>query len=386
MRRLLVTLVTALLLTPIGLARAAEPAGFYDPPAALPGQNGDVIRSEPVVTPTVPARGTRILYRSTDTNGRAIAVSGIVLRPLVPANGRLISYAVGTQGIADRCAPSRQFPAGTEYEAAFVGFLLGRGYTVAVTDYQGLGTPGTHTYVNRLAQGHAVLDAARAAKKLGSVPAGAPTALAGYSQGGGASASAAELAPSYAPDVQRTLVGAYAGAVPADLAATGTFLDGKPAAGLVGYALNGFDAAYPDLRVPDQLNAAGKRFLAETREQCVGDTVPRYPGLRSETLSADGSSLAQILAREPFRTRVEQQRIDTIAPRVPVFVAHSVADDIVPFAQDATMVRNWCAKGASVQFLPLPVPTHVAGAAAAFPPAFAFLEARFAGAATPNTC
>jgi hypothetical protein len=385
-RRTLVTLVTALLLMPLGVAHAAESGGFYDPPATLPGQNGDVIRSEPVGTPTVPARGTRVLYRSTDTNGRAIAVSGIVLRPLAPANGRLVSYAVGTQGIADRCAPSRQFAAGTEYEAAFVGGLLTRGYTVAVTDYQGLGTPGTHTYVNRLAQGHAVLDAARAAKRLGSVPEGAPTAIAGYSQGGGASASAAELAPSYAPDVQRSLVGAYAGAVPADLAATGTYLDGKPSAGLVGYALNGFDAAYPDLRVPDQLNAAGKRFLAETREQCVDQTAVRYAGLRSQTLTADGSTLAQILAREPFRTRVEQQRIGTIAPQVPVFVAHSVADDIVPFPQDAAMVRNWCAKGASVQFVPLPVPTHVAAAAAAYPGALAFLEARFAGRATPSTC
>ena len=395
MRRLLVTLFTVLTLFPVGASVAAAapvlppaPAdAFYQPPATLPAHDGEVIRAEPFAA-ALPATATRILYRSTDTAGRAIAVSGTVLAPLAPAPGprKLITYAVGTQGIADRCAPSRQFAAGTEYESAFVSTLLSRGYAVVVTDYQGLGTPGTHTYVNRAAEGHAVLDAVRAARHLGTAPDGGPTAIAGYSQGGGASAAAAELAPSYAPDVAHTLVGAYAGAVPADLAATGVYLDGKPSAGLIGYALNGFDAAYPDLHVADALNATGRRFLAETRDQCVGDTVARYPGARSQTLTSDGRTLAQVLAADPFRARVEQQRLGTTAPQVPTFVAHSVADDIVPFDQDAAMVRSWCAKGARVQFVPLPVPSHVAGAVAAFPGALAFLDARFAGQQTPSTC
>ncbi|MCD2192263.1 lipase family protein [Actinomycetospora endophytica] len=392
MRRLLVTLFTALTVLTVGAtAAAAAPAAsgdaFYQPPATLPAHDGEVIRSEPFAV-ALPATATRILYRSTDTAGRAIAVSGTVLVPTLPAPGprKLISYAVGTQGLADRCAPSRQFAAGTEYESAFVSQLLARGYAVVVTDYQGLGTPGPHTYVNRAAEGHAVLDAVRAARDLGSVPEDGPSAISGYSQGGGASAAAAELAPSYAPDVERTLVGAYAGAVPADLAATGVFLDGKPSAGLIGYALNGFDAAYPDLHVPDVLNAAGKRFLAETRDQCVADTALRYQGTRSETLTSDGRSLAQILGTEPFRSRVEEQRIGLRAPQVPMYVAHSVADDIVPFDQDAAMVRSWCSEGAKVQFAPVPVPTHVGGAVAAFPGALAFLDARFAGRPTPSTC
>lgn len=69
-----------------------------------------------------------------------------------------------------------------------------------------------------------------------------------------------------------------------------------------------------------------------------------------------------------------------------MFVAHAVADDIVPFDQDAAMARSWCAEGAHVQFVPLRVPSRVAGAAAAAPEAVAFLEARFAGQATRSTC
>lgn len=368
---------------------ASTPAGVPAAPASLatPAAGpGTVVSSAPLAAP-LPGRATKVRYRTTDTAGRPVIVSGTVIVPLAPPPGplRLISYAVGTQGMADRCAPSAQFAAGTEYESGFISSLLTRGYAVAVTDYQGLGTPGTHTYVNRLAEAHAVLDVARAARRLGvGIPANGPVALAGYSQGGGASAAAAEIAPRYAPDVG--LVGAYAGAVPADLAVVGSFLDGKPAAGLLGYSLNSFQAAYPELRIPDQLNARGRTFLAETNEQCVGETVPRYPGLRSTTLTRDGRSLDQLLSTEPYRTRVEQQRIGTVAPAVPTYVAHSVADDIVPFPQDAAMVASWCARGARVQFVPLPAPSHVAGAVAAAPGAFAFLEARFAGRPTPTTC
>ncbi len=95
--------------------------------------------------------------------------------------------------------------------------MLARGYSVAVTDYEGLGTPGSHTYMARASQAHAVLDVVRAAQRLGNpeLVAGGPVALAGYSQGGGASAAAVELAAQYAPELN--LKGAYAGAVPADL-------------------------------------------------------------------------------------------------------------------------------------------------------------------------
>ena len=385
----------ALLLGALALALAGAmvvvPAATAAAPAPRTGGgtgngNGSVVGSTPLRT-SLPGKATGLAYRTTDFAGRSKVVTGTVFVPQNPPPGplRLISYAVGTQGMADRCAPSRQFVAGTEYESPFISTLLTQGYAVAVTDYVGLGTPGRHTYVNRVDEAHAVLDVARAARNLAvGIPADGPVALAGYSQGGGASAAAAELAPTYARDLR--LVGAYAGAVPADLAAVGAYLDGKPAAGLLGYPLNSFDEAYPELRVPDQLNAAGKAFLADTNNQCVTDTIPRYVGLRSTTLTRDGRSLQQILAQEPFRSRVEQQRIGTTAPRVPVYVGHSVADDIVPFDQDAAVVRNWCAKGARVTFVPSPAPSHVAAAAAVFPGANAFLNAAFAGTPPPSTC
>ena len=166
---------------------------------------------------------------------------------------------MGTQGLADRCAPSRQLSAGSEYEGAFLSGVLSRGYAVAVTDYEGLGTPGVHTYMARRSQAAAVLDIGRAARQLPDlgVPAAGPVAVAGYSQGGGAAAAAAELAPAYAPEL--TLVGAVAGAVPADLAAVGESLDGGPYASFALYAVAGLaDEPYAvRLRLRPWRSAAG---------------------------------------------------------------------------------------------------------------------------------
>ncbi|MDP3971906.1 MAG: lipase family protein, partial [Candidatus Nanopelagicales bacterium] len=150
---------------------------FYVAPEVLPAANGDVIRSEPLGFLLDPAdlsraaySSTRVLYRSTDRTGEAIAVSGSVLVPKAPWIGPgkrpVVGYAVGTQGIGDACAPSRQFSDGFEYESLFMAGLLLRGYAIAMTDYEGLGTAGMHTYMDRESQGHAVLDMVRAAQRL----------------------------------------------------------------------------------------------------------------------------------------------------------------------------------------------------------------------------
>jgi hypothetical protein len=226
-RRLVGVVVVALaaaVMTPVTTARAA---GFYDPPATVSATPGTVLKAEsmafyldPLRTLRSTARATRVMYATRDRAGSPIAVTGTVLVPPVPWIGPgqrpVIGYAAGTQGMGDQCAPSRQLAAGSEYEGAFISGLLTRGYAVAMTDYQGLGTPGTHTYMVREAQAHAVLDMVRAAQRLPGtgLPAAGPVMLAGYSQGGGASAAAVELAPTYAPELK--LEGAVAGDQPAD--------------------------------------------------------------------------------------------------------------------------------------------------------------------------
>jgi pimeloyl-ACP methyl ester carboxylesterase len=82
------------------------------------------------------------------------------------------------------------------------------GAIVVATDYEGLGTPGTHTYLVGRSEGANVLDAIRAARQVTGTEGQSITI--GHSQGGGAALWAAQMAPEYATDVN--LVGAVAAA------------------------------------------------------------------------------------------------------------------------------------------------------------------------------
>lgn len=330
------------------------------------------------------------MYASTDRDGSAIAVTGTVLVPTSPWIGLgerpIVAFAVGTQGLGDACAPSRQLAAGSEYEGAFISGLLARGYAVTVTDYQGLGTPGVHTYMNRHVQGTAVLDSIRAAQRLPGtgLAADGPVAIAGYSQGGGASASAAELATTYAPELK--LKGVLAGAVPADLNAVAANLDGRLYVVFMLYAVGGLAAGY-DLDLGPVLNSHGAALRAQVEEECTIESIAKHPFVRSSTLTRDGRPLTAYLAEEPIRSVVADSRLGQRKPAgVPLYVAHSVLDDVIPYAVGKGLAQRWCAKGANVRFSPNLGPTHIGGAVPSFVEQFAFLEARFAGLPQFSTC
>lgn len=126
-----------------------------------------------------------------------------------PADGRpVVSWQHPTSGVDRLCAPSLS----RDVLKMIMGLpeLLKRGYAVVAPDYPGLGTPGPHPYLVGESEGHAVLDAVRAARNAPEAHAGQRFAVWGHSQGGHATLFAGLLAQSYAPELQ--LVGAAAAA------------------------------------------------------------------------------------------------------------------------------------------------------------------------------
>lgn len=390
-----VVAVIASVLLPVA-AQADGLGGFYAPPSPLAPycqNNGDVIKDEPsnFVLPTqTPYSSRRIMYCSRDTNGQRMAVTGTVITPTLPWLGYgwrpIVGFAVGTQGVGDQCAPSYQMTTATEYEDVAIAALLDAGYGVAVTDYQGLGTPGIHTYGNRKAEGQAVLDSIRAAQRLTSafLPAAGPVAIWGYSQGGQASGAAAELQQAYAPELQ--LKGVYAGAVPADLQPVVQFMDGKTAAGFILYGLHGMNAAYPNAGFLNMLNAAGRQAMDQVLNECTGTTVALHALMQTSTLTNDGRTIAAHLAEQPLAPSVNLQLMGLVAPTAPVYVVHSPLDDIVEYQQGHDGAVRWCNLGATVQFDTLLVPGHAPALYAAIPLALAYIKDRFAGLPAPNNC
>lgn len=352
------------------VAPAAQFSGgdFYTPPAVLPANNGEVIRHEssqvttlPFIGGPLPATAQRIMYRSTDTHDVPIAVTGTVFSPTTPWAGPgerpLVSYAVGTQGQGDQCAPSHLFNQGLEYETLFIAQILAKGVAVVVTDFEGLGTPGVHTYMNRLSQAHAVLDAARAAQQLpdANIPADGRVGIYGYSQGGGAAGAAAELAPSYAPELK--VVGAAVGAPPADLAAVAGSVDGTSIAGVIGYTINGLEQSYPELSsVHSLLNPLGNSMLEAVKGECIAETLFRFGFQHSSDYTLNHEPVTSFLGTEPYKSIVAAQRIGTLKPAAPVYIWQGVNDDVIPYAQSRQLAADWCGKGATVEFNRLDLP------------------------------
>jgi hypothetical protein len=365
----------------------AVAADFYTPPSPLPaGKPGDVIRFEPMnYRATLPAvvQAWRVLYLSTSATGQRIAVSGAVIVPVLPYLGRrpIIGYAPGSHGLGDQCAPSREIDAGTDTEANLVSELLTRGWAVAVTDYEGLGTPGDHRYMVGPSAGHAVLDVMRAATRLSvaGLSAAAPMAVDGYSQGGGAAGWAAQIRGTYAPELP--IKGVAAGGTPADLNVVAKHLDGGPEFGYVAMAGIGFDAAYPELAFQEILNAEGRAKFADIRDDCLSDIQAKLANRRMNEFT----TVPDVLQMPAWQARLAQSKLGGTTPSLPILMYHGLLDVTIPISQADTLRHTYCTGGAKVEWNTYPA-DHVGTAVLGSVPTGNWLAGRLTGLPAPSNC
>ncbi len=396
---LLAAVVAACFIVGAPAATAATPDKdpFYTSPSSTAAP-GTIVRSRTAkftldpffkfATPGI--RSTQVIYSSQTGQGQPINISGTVLVPTARWRGQgqrpLVTYGVGTRGVGDACAPSYTMSQGTDYEGLFLYAALQRGWAVAVSDMRGLGTPGQHTYEVGRDQGKALLDMARAAERLpGSGLDGAsPVGIMGYSQGGTSAGWATELAPSYAPELN--LKGTAAGGVPADLLAVAKGLDGGPFVAFAFLASLGYDAAYPELNLPSYLNAQGKDLLAKSENVCLVsvDGIGTFLGTAFKKI--DDYVTTNPLNTPQWQARLNENKLGSVKPTVPVFQYHGQIDEIIPFSQAETLRNTWCAMGANVTWKTYPLAEHLLGMIAGAGPAMDFLSDRFAGKPVSGNC
>ncbi|NUP25814.1 MAG: lipase, partial [Nocardia sp.] len=312
-------------------------------------------------------KADHIMYTTRLQDGSPVAVTGTFIDAAGPWLGAgprpTVVIGPGTSGQGDRCAMSKAFSTGItittdpspslsanqELPSSAVWSRLGA--RVLVTDYVGLGTPGIHTYANRIEEAHAVLDGARAANNLTGAGPDTPLVFWGYSQGGGAVAAAAEMAPDYAPELN--LKGTWAGGPVADLAAILERIDGALIGGAIGFAINGLLARYPELgKAVDRVtNQHGRDTLAALGDACIGDVITHYPFLKTSSLTNDGRPLSEHLQAIPEAApALADLRVGTLTPASPVLITSGRNDDTVPYGQARELADQWCAKGATVTF------------------------------------
>jgi pimeloyl-ACP methyl ester carboxylesterase len=348
-RALVVTAAVALVAVPAASAKVPTgPSGdaFYTPPEPLAaGTHGDLIWARTLTGAAVApgASSTKVvLYRSQGIDGQADAVSGIVSLPKgkVPKKGwPVITYAHGTTGIADQCAPSRDV-AGTPihpynaYILPLISRWLKAGYAVVRTDYEGLGTPGTHPYLIGNSEGRATLDIVRAARQL------APglsktTIISGHSQGGHAALFAAALAPSWTPDLKVRGTVAFAPASHLDdqiPLATVLTSPGGGLSGLISDIGRGIVAANPSFDLGAVLSDQAKALYPQTETQCLPElsTATSFGGLSPKAIFKDGADLA------PLAKLLDVQDPSHLKIKTPVLIEQGSADStVIPLFTDA---------------------------------------------------
>ncbi|MGV9833675.1 lipase family protein [Nocardia niigatensis] len=366
---------------------SADPVNdFYVPPAQFDSTRGAIIKTtdisallaQPADNGLWPLPAKQVMYTTQMQDGTPVAATGVFLDSTQPWHGTgprpTVVIAPGTTGQGDQCAVSLAFSTGmyasitpptfsANQEAISALAWNSLGARVFVADYIGMGTPGTHTYVNRVEEAHAVLDAARAANNLAGSGDGTPLAFWGYSQGGGATAAAVELQPDYAPELN--LKGTWAGAPVADLTEVLTRADGSLISGVIGFALNGFVARYPELqpKLDERTTPEGKALLGELSNECIGDVILKHPFLQSTEFTVDHRPMIDHLQEVPAAEDIlRQQHIGNLTPATPVLITSGRNDDTVPYGQARQLATEWCGKGATVTFRTDELPAILPGA------------------------
>lgn len=385
-----VTLLAALGLLAAGAAGAAQqgPAGsaFYTPPRSLPGAvHGDLIRWRALRTGArlpAAARNLLILYRSTSLGGRPIAVSGTVAIPRgkPPKHGwPVISWAHGTAGVADTCAPSLDAPGrhatgDIPYTNVLLNQWVKAGYVVLRTDYEGLGVPGPHPFGVGHSEGRGVIDIVRAARQLDH-RIGRRWIAAGHSQGGQAALFAAADAARWAPELQ--LRGAVAFA-PLNhisdlfrLAAAVRTPSGISAYG--GLFTAGIDSVDPKLHLRRGLTPKARALYPQLGRKCL-DALYRpssWGSLAPHDVFEPGHRLQ---AAEAYLDRHAEAGALTI--RVPIQIEQGDSDTTVFKAFTDKLTQQLMARHARVDYRVYSGTTHHGVLAAGWPSATAFAAAR----------
>ncbi len=317
---------------------------------------GQLLTARPLTTvAALPSADTQLItYVSDDSHGEPIVVSGTVSVPRsTPPDGGwpVISWAHGTTGYADTCAPSADTTDGLVHD--YVGLVtpvlddwVTRGYAVVQTDYQGLGTPGGHPYVDGISEANTVTDIVRAAREV-DPRIGTEWVVMGHSQGGQAALFTAQDAEDRAPELNLLAAVSMAPGGVGMNRAVDLIRTGQPEvqAAQRFLPLLVLGAAVVDPSIDPDLIFSGQArpLLTTARTECVAqvNALPLVPPGQVFAPDADLGALGAYLERQdPVR----------LTPRVPVLLVQGTADAAVSKVGVDELAKAMCAKDVALDY------------------------------------
>ena len=383
----------------------AEDPFYHDRPsnfAAL--SNGAILRWREVDVVYFPGfddpplKAWHVAYKSKSQDGMTPQVT--VTTVFKPSNAvpdkdgdyRVLSYLSKTDSAAPNCRTSYALRAGNDYrlgalsEQVFMEPCLDRGWILAVPDYQG----ETDAFGAGAQSAYATLDGIRAVLAFdqlglsirpdGSV--NAKLAMWGYSGGALAGGWAAQLQPSYAPELK--ILGTSIGGLPSDLTAIAERVNKTIAAGLIIGVMQGLANAYPELQewLDANANDTGRKALSDAKKTCFGSVMSSNFSkdvLGSYFDPAVGSPLTQQLPQQILADNRLGNNGQT--PLMPMHIYHSLNDEVVPIKVNDNLVTAWASNGATIDYTRDTASEHVVLSFTGCAAAIDWIQARFDGAA-----
>ncbi|MDC5313960.1 lipase family protein [Acinetobacter baumannii] len=147
---------------------------------------------------SVAAERSILTYKMLGQSGQEVQATSLVFTPNTPppvGGWPIVVWAHGTTGVADVCAPSKAALADSTKD--LISKLLAAGYVVVAPDYEGLGTPGIHPFLNVKSEAFSITDAVVATRNYLSqrnLLTSKKWVTVGHSQGGHAALGAAQYA------------------------------------------------------------------------------------------------------------------------------------------------------------------------------------------------
>ena len=318
---------------------------------------------------SLPVQVVQLLYRSAGALGQPTANVTSVLEPPVPPRLPPVRSPTSPSTTRSTRPTNRPFrsPADvtlggliTDAESVVIAPLLLQGYTVIVPDTEG--------QTGRLLQRAGVRDRTRSTRSraatsspLTGLSTSTPVGMFGYSGGAIATDWAAQLAPAYAPDVNRQLVGAAEGGVLVDPAHNLNYVSGSLHLG--GRHPHGHHRYRPGF--PHRPHALPEQLRAPALQQAAAGLDHQRPGRVSGAHVRPARQAADTRTRRASpswsRSRTSSTPGCLASPTIPMFIGQGAdgilegtpgnkpgigpGDGVMIAGDVRTLARDFCASG-----------------------------------------
>jgi triacylglycerol lipase len=265
----------------------------------------------------------------------------------------VVSYQCAIDAVTSRCFPSyalrrraRAVGALAQFEYLLMAAALAEGWVVSVPDHEGpegmWGAPHE--------PGYRVLDGLRATlsfERFG-LAADSRVGLWGYSGGGLASAWAAEVHSSYAPEIN--LVGAVLGSPVGNLGNTFRRLNGSKFAGLPALVISALAKTYPGLNrvVEEHATDEGRATLKRLERMTTLEAIVRM--FRADMDDLVRPPLDEVLDMPEIQEVFEDIRLGTAVPTPPVLIVQAVHDSVIAVDDIDELAHLYTVGGAQLTY------------------------------------